>query len=103
MVVFANPLPWFSLRVRPRHEKMVSLALRIRGYEEFLPLFTSRNRWADRYKCVQLPLFPGYLFCRFDPAKRFVVLETPGVIDIVGIGRKPAAIDARIIEDIQTV
>ena len=78
---------WYALRVMPRHEKTVSQVLRSRDFEEFVPLYTARHRWADRYKTVQLPLFAGYAFCRFDVDQRGVVLQTPGVIDIVRCGK----------------
>lgn len=42
-------------------------------------------------------LFPGYLFCRFDPTDRLPVLTVPGVVDVVGFGRSPEPIpDAEI-------
>ena len=54
---------WFAFRVRPRHEKQVSIALREKGFIEFLPLYKSKRQWADRTKVVAMPLFPGYIFC----------------------------------------
>jgi transcription antitermination factor NusG len=80
-------LLWFALRVRPRHDKIVSLRLRNNGFEECLPLYRVRRKWADRFKIVDLPLFPGYVFCRFDPSRLLPILNTPGVIDIVRAGR----------------
>ena len=64
-----DPFPWYALRVRPRFEKMVASALLSKGYEGFLPLYRHRSRWSDRIKEVLLPLFPGYMFCRFDEKK----------------------------------
>lgn len=62
-----RPLRWFVIQVRPRYEKIVASVLRAKGYEEFLPLHTARRRWSDRTKELEVPLFPGYLFCRLDP------------------------------------
>jgi hypothetical protein len=39
---------WFAFRVRPRHEKQVSLALREKGFTEFLPLYKSKRQNQDR-------------------------------------------------------
>jgi transcription antitermination factor NusG len=39
------------------------------------------------------PLFPGYLFCKFDVHLRLPVLTVPGVVHIVGIGNIPLPID----------
>ena len=88
-----DPLPWYALRVRPRYEKMVASTLVTKGYEGFLPLYRHRSRWSDRMREVLLPLFPGYLFCRFDVNKRLPILVTPGVIQVVGIGRELYPVD----------
>jgi transcription antitermination factor NusG len=80
--------PWFALRVKSRHEKSVAASLQSRDIEELLPLYVSRNSWADRYKNVHLPLFPGYVFSRFEAENRGAVLRTPGVIDLVLLGTK---------------
>jgi hypothetical protein len=54
--------PWFALRVKSRTEKVVATIARNKGYEEFLPLYQCRRKWSDRFKSVELPLFPGYVF-----------------------------------------
>ena len=96
------PYPWFALRVKSRSEKIVSTIVRYKGFEEFLPLYQSRRRWSDRFKSVELPLFPGYVFCRVDPEHRLPLLTIPGVLDFVRIGRVPAPIDTAEIAAIQT-
>ena len=93
-----SEMPWYALRVRSRHEKSVVSSLQSRNIEELLPLYISRNKWADRYKNVQLPLFPGYVFSRFDVEKRGAILRTPGVIDVVRFGQVLAPVDAKEIE-----
>jgi transcription antitermination factor NusG len=77
--------------------------LRGMGYEEFLPLCGCRKRWSDRIKEAQTPLFPGYLFCRFDPQNRLPILKTPGVIQVVGYNRQPIPVDEDEIKSIQTL
>jgi transcription antitermination factor NusG len=102
----SNPLellPWYALQVRPRYEKQISTALRSKGYEEFLPLYTARRRWSDRYKEVEFPLFPGYLFCRFDQQVRMPILTIPGVLKIVGFGKELAPVEEAEITSIQTI
>jgi len=76
--------PWFAVRVKFRHEKTVSLALRGKGFSEFLPLYKSQHRSGGRTRHVELPLFPTYLFCQFDPQRPLPILTTPGVFDITG-------------------
>jgi len=81
----------------------VATQLETRQFEVFLPLYSARHKWSDRYKTVTLPLFPGYVFCRFDVAQRTAVLSAAGVIDIVRIGKEPAAIDDSEIDAVRTV
>lgn len=94
---------WYALRVRPRHEKSVFEQLGNKEYSAFLPLYSARRRWADRWKVLSLPLFPGYVFCCFDTAARSRVLATPGVIDVVRLGSEPAPIASSEIEAIRLV
>jgi transcription antitermination factor NusG len=95
--------PWFALRVKPNHEKPVSMALRGKGFEEFLPLFRSHRQWSDRVKVMDLPLFPGYLFCRLNLEQRMPLLTTPGFLYIVGVGKNPEPVDENEILAIQSV
>ena len=94
---------WYALWVKPRHEKSVQRFLSAEQYRSFTPLFTARHRWADRFRDVELPLFPGYVFCRFDQTLRYPVLRIPGVIDIVRGGSHPAAIPDSEIEALEYV
>ena len=84
-----DQLPWYALRIQSRLASFASTTLRGKGYQEFLPLYRSRRRWSDRTKELELPLFPGYLFCQFDVNDRLPILTTPGVIGIVGFGKIP--------------
>ena len=96
-----TPLAWYALRVRTTHEKRIAQLLELKGYQQFLPLYRVRRRWSDRVKEVEQPLFPGYLFCRFDSHSRAGILKTDGVALIVGIGCVPAPIDEAEIRAIQ--
>jgi transcription antitermination factor NusG len=99
----AGRLPWFALHVRMRHEAGVAAHLEGMGYEDFLPLYKTRTRWSDRVKEIEAPLFPGYLFCRFDPQNRLPILKTPGVIQVVGYSRQPIPVEETEIEAIQAL
>jgi transcriptional antiterminator NusG len=94
-------LPWFALQVRSRYESRVAEHLSGKGYEIFLPFYKCRKRWSDRIKDVEAPLFPGYLFCRFNPLNRLPILTTPGVIQLVGFNRVPHPVDEGEIDAIQ--
>src|SRR5260370_22602898 len=54
-------------------------------------------------KEIEVPLFPGYIFCRMNPHNRLPVLMTPGVIQIVGVGKIPIPVEEEEIVAIQRV
>ena len=95
--------PWFAILVRTSREKTANLLLENAGYECFLPISKYMRRWSDRMKEIEVPLFPGYLFCRMNPHNRLPVLMTPGVIQIVGVGKTPMPVGEEEIAAIQRV
>jgi transcription antitermination factor NusG len=96
------PQQWYAIRVKSRCEKIAATMAQNRGFEEFLPLYQCRHRWSDRVKSVELPLFPGYIFCRLNPEHRLPLLTIPGVLHLVGIGKIPAPIEDTEISAIQS-
>jgi len=101
--IVAEANPWHAIRVRSRFECTTSNILRDKGFEQFLPLYRSRRRWSDRVKEIDMPLFPGYVFCRFDASSPMGVLTTPGVVHIVSAGRTPIPVDELEISALQDV
>ena len=95
--------PWFAVRIKANYEKATAAALDGKGYEVYLPLYRRRSRWSDRMVVTERPLFPGYLFCRFDYKKRLPVIVTPGVLSIVEFGNEPAPIEQKQIEAVQAI
>ena len=93
---------WFALQIRSRWEATTAGLLRGKGLETFVPTYTTRRKWSDRFKVVEAPLFPGYVFCRFDVHNRLPILITPGVISVVGRGKTPIAVDDAEIASIQS-
>jgi transcription antitermination factor NusG len=94
---------WYALHVQLRYEKAVDSSLQTRGYEDFLPRYVCMRRWSDRMQKVEMPLFPGYVFCRFEADRRLPILSIPGVIKIVGMGKLPLPVDKDEIEALQIV
>lgn len=94
MILFSEKAPpevgrkrWYALQVWSRKENYVSLHLQGLGYECFLPTYRCLRKWSDRIKEFEQPLFPGYLFCRFEFETRRSLVMAPGVMQIVGNGR----------------
>ncbi|GAC1407308.1 MAG: UpxY family transcription antiterminator [Candidatus Velthaea sp.] len=77
---------WYCLRCKPNAEWKVQDALRARSLDAFLPTYTVATKWTDRTKLITKPLFPGYIFCRFDPAIDDAA-HVSGVVNILGTDR----------------
>jgi transcription antitermination factor NusG len=93
--------PWYALQVWSGRESIIANNLDGQGLECFLPIYKSTRQWSDRKKEIERPLFPGYLFCRFDLQNRLPVLMAPGVQQIVGIGRIPTPVADSEMESIR--
>jgi transcription antitermination factor NusG len=84
---------WFVLTVAPQHEVVVEQRLQGKGFEASAPAYRTRRRWSDRIKVVTVPLFPGYVFCRFDAQHRVPVMNTPGVRGAITFGGQLAPLE----------
>lgn len=84
---------WFALRVRAKHEKRAVELMSVAGFSSFLPLQHVRRRWSQRWKELDLPLFPGYVFSRFGREDWSRIINLPGVVDAVRFGEKLAPVD----------
>lgn len=94
---------WYALYVRPRHERVIEQSLLGKGYVAFCPFYRARRKRSDRTKDVDVPLFPGYVFCRFDATQRLPILTTSGVVTIVGTRKLPEPVEEAEIESIQAI
>src|SRR2546425_9462678 len=96
--------PWFAVQVRARSEKLVAHILQNKGFEQLLPLYSAKRQLSDRTIGIQLPLFPGYLFCRLDLTTRLLPLfTTPGVLRLLGAGPVPIPVDDSEIDAIRAI
>lgn len=98
-----NKTAWYALMVKHQHERPLESALRHKGFEALAPFYQVRKRWSDRVKTIDLPLFPGYVFCRFPMADRLSVLDTPGISRVVSFNGAPAPVAGDEIEAIRAV
>ncbi len=94
-------LPWYVLQCWVRKENTIATQLLNQGFECFLPQYKSIRAWSGRKTVVEQPLFPGYVFCRFDYTQRRPVVMTPGVQQVVGFGRVPSPVADHEIEALQ--
>lgn len=90
---------WVALQVRLKTERTVAMHLDYRGYEYFLPL--GREAAAGNCETIGRPLFPGYVFCRFQTTASAPIVTTPGVCRIVSFGAGPAFVADDEIESVR--
>jgi len=98
----AKSTRWYALYVRSKHERVVENALRGKGYPAFSPFYRIKRKRIDRTAEVDVPLFTGYVFCRFDAKNRLPILVTPGIVEIVP-GNRPEPVDEIEIASIRTL
>jgi transcriptional antiterminator NusG len=94
---------WIAVQVQTNMEYKVSAGLRERNYESFLPTYSSISRSSGKRLPTQLPLFRGYLFCRWAQSNSQRIVEIPAVIRVVGAGRTPVSVSDEDIAAIRRI
>jgi transcriptional antiterminator NusG len=94
---------WFAIHVRSKFEVTVRDQLRAEGFEVFLPTWDERLKWSDREKVTTRPLFPGYIFARFDPADAPLICQTRGVVTILSTDQIPVQIPDDEIRELREI
>jgi transcription antitermination factor NusG len=92
---------WYACYTKARAEKRVHGLLQERGIDTFLPLMPRVSQWKDRKKVVDFPLFPSYVFGRFDLAQAHRVLSVPGVATLVRAAGRAVPIPDGDIENVR--
>jgi len=80
-----NAMAWHVLHTRPRCEKKLAAYCRISRLEHYLPLRAEIKVVQRRKTEVRKPLFPGYVFVRFDPSQRIRVLKSRQVVRVLTV------------------
>lgn len=80
-----NDRKWYAVFTTPQHEKSALKHLGLREIDCFLPTYETVRSWKNRQRIkLTLPLFPTYLFVHINFRERTKVLQSPGVLQIVG-------------------
>jgi transcription antitermination factor NusG len=77
--------------------------LSAKGYETFLPTYQRRQKKWGRPQDVDAPVFPGYIFCRFEFDRRLPILMTPGIVHIVGARGTPLPVLEEELEAVRRI
>jgi transcription elongation factor/antiterminator RfaH len=88
----------YAVYTKPRQEDIVANSLRNAGIEVFNPQLKQKKYLKGSYRDIIGPLFPCYIFVRFDPiTTAWMIRYTRGVRKIVG-GDSPWPVSEEIIE-----
>ena len=94
----SEEIAWFALLVRTHRERSVEMLLRHKGFEVFLPVTTETRHYSGKKRHLEVPCFPGYVFCRFDPEDRLPIMTTPDIYRVIGNGKRPEPVPDSEIE-----
>jgi transcriptional antiterminator RfaH len=93
---------WYAVKCKSRQERIVSTILDRAGIPIFFPQIQESRRIKQRLLLGLEPLFPGYLFARFDVRTEYrTVKYARGVHGIVSFGMSPAVVEDELIQAIR--
>ena len=95
---------WFILQLKPNSHQKATKNLNQQGFETFLPLHDTTSRKASRFITATQPLFPGYMFIKFDRAepKWHKINNTYGVSRLVTFNGVLKPIPTTFINDLMS-
>lgn len=94
---------WYVVNTKNRQERIAQKNLEKLGVETFFPLLKRTKSVRQRQFGEFGPLFPGYLFARFDLGSRFRAVNfAQGVRNLVTFGSSPEIIEDEIIDSIKS-
>jgi transcription elongation factor/antiterminator RfaH len=93
---------WFLVYTKPKKESTVSDKLKGCGFEVFNPKLSERKHIRRKLQEVTTPLFPCYIFVKFDfPDNYRLIKYTKGVRKVIGTDNMPTPVNESIINSIK--
>ena len=96
-----NMLNWYLVYTKPRCEDKVSNRLNENGFAVLNPKIKERRYIRRKLQDVLSPLFPCYIFVKFDNPQDYQLIKyTRGIKSIVGTESTPAIVPEEVINSI---
>ena len=94
---------WFVLKYKPNLHVRAAKNLNNQGFETFLPLHNVTSRKTSRFITNAQPLFPGYMFIKFDRAETewYKINNTYGVSRLITFNSILKSIPNRFIDNLK--
>ena len=96
---------WYVIHTKPREEERAENNLRAWKIETLSPKLKERhfNRYTGNPTSLIKPLFPRYIFARFDACKLLhKIYYTRGIHSVVSFGGSPTPVDDEVIRIIKS-
>ena len=93
---------WFVLQFKPNSHHQAKKNLNQQGFETFLPFCKTTSRKASRFISTTKPLFPGYMFIKFDREKTrwHKINNTYGVSRLITFNSNLKSIPSKFVDDL---
>ena len=94
---------WYLVQVKPNGHRLAERNLVRQGFTCFQPLVRATERRGAQFRSVSRPLFPGYLFVAFDPARApwRKINSTAGVARLLSLGNVPQEVPKGLVADLR--
>ena len=94
---------WYLVQVKPNCYRLAERNLARQGFTCFQPLARATERRGAQFKSVSRPLFPGYLFVAFDPARApwRKINSTAGVARLLSLGSVPREVPRGLVAELR--
>jgi transcriptional antiterminator RfaH len=93
---------WFILQFKPNSHHQASKNLTRQGFETFLPLHDITSRKLSRFVNTSKPLFPGYMFIKFDRSESewYKINNTYGVSRLITFNSLLKSIPTKFVDSL---
>jgi len=93
---------WFLAQLKPNCAAIAERNLKRQGFGTFMPLEEATCKRGGKFVTATRPLFPGYIFVAFDPARGAwrAINATQGVTRLVSFGNSPAPVPLDLISQL---
>jgi transcriptional antiterminator RfaH len=93
---------WYVIQTKPKKEEEATSYLSTKGVEIFSPLIEAFNGRNAKVAKELKPLFPGYIFGKFDLEQNYPLVRWgKGVKCVLGFGGYPVSISEEVVEIIK--
>lgn len=92
---------WYLVYTKPRNEDAVSYKLNNAGFQILNPKIRERKFYRRKLTELISPLFPSYVFVKFDRLRDYHLIRyTRGIKNVLGNDQGPSAVPDNIIDSI---